>query len=1077
MEDNVLTPTSGIMREGVTVTDAESFSPTLLNTLVVLWLQAIHQALPGLVRQRFSTDLRSQTIYSIREEISESVPSLLQELQERDGCTISRANFQRKRGDSNFSRGRSSSYGSSSQQRKQRCCLCYAAGRPEASTHYLSRCPFLPSEDKKYLSRIRDIEVKSEEDSEDDSTSECKSIIVESLNNKSSTTCRVDIIASPELIVDINGSKGILSIDTGAESNLITLDECRKKGVKVEPTSQRANMADGETPMETVGEVHFIIRRICEVSKVMHQFNFNGLVVKNLSCSILAGMPFLQSNDIYLRPKLRMIYIGDCCGIKYSDRKPSHRGSNTCTATILRVPRKICLLPGEYVSIPVPEALHSTEIAVEPRHDSPLKSVDWLRCGIMSVTDSLKLKNDSKDPILLQRHEQLCQVRPTEEDTGFIDEKYESVISTVKQNDIEEYGNTVCVDPGQMLKEDIRKGFSQINKVFSQVFSPHIGCYNGYSGRFNHVINMGPSLPPQRRGRIPLYSKNNLQTLQSKFDELMDEGVFAKPENVGISVEYVSPSFLIAKPAGGHRLVTAFTGISQYVKPQPSISPNVDDVLRQIGQWRFLIKTNLTRAYYQIPLLKGSQKYVGVNTPYRGVYVYQRSVMGLPGSEGALEELLCKILGDLIMQGSVVKLADDLYCGADNPDNLLQVWESVLQLLNLNGMKLSPSKTVICPKSTEVLGWIWEQGTVLASQHRINALAVCTPPETIKGLRSFIGAFKFMSRVLPAYSEKIHYLDKLTAGGKASSEKIIWTEEQLRAFERAKSHLKEAKILTLPRKEDHLQVITDASKLGIASALYVIRNKPMLAGVFSAQLKGSQSRWLPCELEALSIGTSVKHFGPYLIQSEQVTDVLTDSKPCIQAYNKLQRGMFSASSCVTTFLSTISRYRVRLSHLAGEENILSDYFSRNPAVCDGGCQICVFISKSEITVVGHIQVSDILSGKCSVPYATRSTWYQAQQECPVLQEVYKFLIDGRTPSKKRKGIKDVRRYLNNVKLSTSPNDGLLVVPQEVTFGSCRQRIVVPREMLDGLLTALHIQLQHPSKYQMKQVFARVFFLP
>ena len=35
--------------------------------------------------------------------------------------------------------------------------------------------------------------------------------------------------------------------------------------------------------------------------------------------------------------------------------------------------------------------------------------------------------------------------------------------------------------------------------------------------------------------------------------------------------------------------------------------------------------------------------------------------MGMPGSETAFEELTCRVLGDLLEEGVVVKLADDLY--------------------------------------------------------------------------------------------------------------------------------------------------------------------------------------------------------------------------------------------------------------------------------------------------------------------------------------------------------------------------------------------------------------------------------
>ena len=77
--------------------------------------------------------------------------------------------------------------------------------------------------------------------------------------------------------------------------------------------------------------------------------------------------------------------------------------------------------------------------------------------------------------------------------------------------------------------------------------------------------------------------------------------------------------------------------------------------------------TDLTSAFYQIPLSQSSMKYCGVATPFKGVRVYVRSAMGMPGSETALEELMCRVLGNLLEEGVVVKLADDLYGGGSTP--------------------------------------------------------------------------------------------------------------------------------------------------------------------------------------------------------------------------------------------------------------------------------------------------------------------------------------------------------------------------------------------------------------------------
>ena len=228
-------------------------------------------------------------------------------------------------------------------------------------------------------------------------------------------------------------------------------------------------------------------------------------------------------------------------------------------------------------------------------------------------------------------------------------------------------------------------------------------------------------------------------------------------------------------------------------------------------------------------------------------------------------------------------------------------------------------------------------------------------------------------------------------------------------------------------------------------------------------------------MEALSITTSVKHFSPYIVQSIHRTKVLTDNKPCVEAHKKLSRGLFSSSSRVMTFLSTLSHYQVELQHVAGKDNTFSDFASRHPILCDGSCQICSFIADTEDSVVRAVRAEDVLDEISPVPFASRRSWLQLQQNCKDLQKVKKYLTYGMTPGKKIKGVKDVKRYLTNVKLSNRPADGLLIVHEVRPLAPVRQRIVVPRSIVDGLLTAMHIKLSHPSKDQLKKVFNRAFY--
>lgn len=64
-----------------------------------------------------------------------------------------------------------------------------------------------------------------------------------------------------------------------------------------------------------------------------------------------------------------------------------------------------------------------------------------------------------------------------------------------------------------------------------------------------------------------------------------------------------------------------------------------------VAQWKFIVKTDLSSAIYQIPLAKESIKYCGVVvvTPFRAIRMYTRCAMLMPVSETALKELMCRV--------------------------------------------------------------------------------------------------------------------------------------------------------------------------------------------------------------------------------------------------------------------------------------------------------------------------------------------------------------------------------------------------------------------------------------------------
>ena len=1070
-EDNLVTANS-LSHNGAQLSADEEMTPSLENTITWLWLQLLNPGLPQLVKQRYGADLRNKTLASLKSEISQAMSSLLDELASAEESKVFRT------GNKSVSYPRTQSSGN---QSRKSCVLCKTAGR-RYNNHWLSQCSFLPPEDKKALSRATNCE-SDEEDDDDDGGADDHSRSGDPYVDKAPCTCRrVGNMPSPILDVLFKSRTLHVTLDSGSTSNMILEEVAVRCGLKIHPATQSAGQADGISKLNTVGEVHFTVMRN---GRKLH---FDGLVVRTLSDDILGGMPFLFENDIGIRPFKSHIIIGGSEIIQYDSKgvcTPMVR--RTDTSFVLKSPNnKTVVLPGETLSLRTPaDAEVNSTWALEPRHDHGPQN--WF--PPQEVTDrdhEINIVNTTESPVVIKKHTHVCQVRSVKEldpplPTPEVSVPEVASISHHTPSKNQQFSDSVQINPDNLVPVDIAQRAKDISRMYDRVFSPELPLYNGHSGNVQCHINMGPSKPPQRKARLPHYEHGKMVLLQEKFDNLEELGVLGKPEEEDVSVEYLNMSFLVPKPGtSDFRLVTAFSEIGEYSKPQPSVMPDIEGTLRTIGRWKYVIKTDLKQAYFQIPLSKESKRYAGTASPFKGVRVFNRAAMGLPGSETALEELMNRVVGHLIMEGCVTKVADDCYCGGDSINSALSAYERLLSAFAANNLGLNPAKTVIFPKRVIILGWVWEMGSLSASPHRIAALSVVEPPSTVKSLRSFIGAYKHLGRVIRWHSNFMNPLDQMVAG-RDSKERINWTDESLKQFEEAKASLQSCVPIYIAKPSDQIWIQTDgalkpgaSSISGLAATLFLLRdNEVLLGGFFNAQFKKGQQLWLPCEIEALAIGSAISYFSPIIIQSEHRVKVATDSKACVQAYRRMRKGQFSSSARVMTFLTAVCRYQVEVTHIAGIKIPFTDYASRHPIECvDKSCQVCKFVEEFAENVVRKLSVKDIVDGHAQMPFTNRQSWLDSQKQCQNLRKVHALLSLGTRPSKKDTKVRDVKSYLQKVVIA---KDGLLVVRDVSPLKLDRERIVVPQTFIKGLLMAFHLRFEHPTAHQLGQVVRRHFY--
>lgn len=188
--------------------------------------------------------------------------------------------------------------------------------------------------------------------------------------------------------------------------------------------------------------------------------------------------------------------------------------------------------------------------------------------------------------------------------------------------------------------------------------------------------------------------------------------------------------------------------------------------------------------------------------------------------------------------------------------------------------------------------------------------------------------------------------------------------------------------------------------------------------------------------------------------------VLMDSKPCVQAFDKLCRGEFSASPCKTQFLSKANGFWVSVRHVAGAAILPADFASHNTPECDNPvCQVCSFVRASLDSVVRQVSVDEVMCCCAKLPFLNWSTWLGLQADCPDLRRNRAHLRKGTRMSKKLTNVRDVKRYLS---IAMVAKDGLLLVRRHMSLVASTECIIVPWAVIYGLLVSLHIRFDHPS---------------
>ena len=904
-----------------------------------------------------------------------------------------------------------------------------------------------------------------------------------------------------------------ITLDGGATGSFIKYTCAIKNKFKIWPNNQSAGLADNKTSVKSIGYIEETLFRD------NWSVRFRGLVVENLKADIYGGQPFMIENDIILRPAKNIITVkGKYTVMQTNSVLPSKNPNSAALVTLAKLNlQQSVVLPGQCINVPAKTNLPDGPVIIEPK----MNSRNQISPFLMDNHEKIVIKNNTDSLVMIPQDLNVIEITACGTSTlSNVQTKPHKPKSEAEQSKghlkLNDNINKDVIDDSLLHK------LQNIHNRFSDVFDGKLTGYNGNCGK--HAVSIqwaDDTRPKSTRVHIPTWSANKDIALQRKIDQLTDMGVLADPYEHNVQVKCVHPCFLQKKARAAKknfedcsldelRFLTAPNAVNDKCRQVQTKVPDQNEVFKFLSNNKYVIFADLYESFFQNHLDKKDWGYMAISSPFKGLRVYTRSTQGLLNQDEELSQLLFKVLGDNLMQGHCMKIADDLLIGGNSTEEAVDNWEKVLSKLSAANLKLSPSKVRIFPRETSIYGWTVTDGTITPDPHRKLALGKVkhTDLKTISDIRSWTGIYKTFLIAMPGLAQTMDPFDRLTAGVKDGKMEVVWTPELIEHFQNATRKINDSvQFLTLPQQQEQLIIMPDATikNPAIGFTLNVMREGRLLPVIFySFKLQDSQKNWWPCEQEALAVAAAIKKCSHYILNSTKPTLILTDSKPVVEAFNLLKAGKFSTSSRMSAFLHAANQFKIDIQHISGKfkQNLAPDYLSRNPAECSNPeCQVCRFIHDVAHCTVSSINTKTIDDSNnilirdfehigeakpvqfngCNIstvnvadplPIGNRKSWAELQQQDLACAEALKRLRTGQQPYKKGPFSNEIRRYYN----ACQAKDLLVVVDKIPNSTQTIQRIVVPKHFVPAVITQLHHREQnHPSAHQLEKLFNRYFF--
>jgi hypothetical protein len=199
-----------------------------------------------------------------------------------------------------------------------------------------------------------------------------------------------------------------------------------------------------------------------------------------------------------------------------------------------------------------------------------------------------------------------------------------------------------------------------------------------------------------------------------------------------------------------------------------------------------------------------------------GLFEWIVMTFGLKNAGATYQRAMNYIFHELI--GKVVEIyIDDVLIKSLDHESHLDDVRKTLECTRKHGLKMNLNKCAIGVSAEEFLGFVVHEGGIEVGKKSIKAINEVVPPTNLKEMQTLLGKINFVRRFISNLSQKVFPFSPLLRLKK--DKKFVWGDEQQKAFDDIKEHMKEPPVLVPPRLNKPFKLYVAADTQTIGSAL------------------------------------------------------------------------------------------------------------------------------------------------------------------------------------------------------------------------------------------------------------------